>query len=65
MSDWQPIETAPRDRGEILVWQRYDDGSTQATFARWHKDHWCSGEIGIVQPTHWIDLLPPKSGAAR
>ena len=58
--NWQPIETAPRNGTKILVWQRYDDGSTEATFARWHCDHWCGDDIGYVEPTHWIDLQPPR-----
>lgn len=69
MSEWQPIETAPKDGTEILVWM-----GARILLARWdaetyHKrprPHWSSFVMGRTwsrdnQPTHWVPLPdPPK-----
>ena len=59
MSEWQPIETAPRDGTDILV--GYTTGEIcilhfdAATFAWW--DH--LGAYEFPDPTHWMPLPPP------
>ena len=67
MSEWQPIETAPRDGTAILVWPGVL--FTEMTYfhtsvVRWHdwKEAWieASGEeYNTFYPTHWMPLPPP------
>lgn len=66
MSEWLPIETAPRNGTMILVY-RPDSKRGDAYIPRvgtdiwkvsrecwWHSNHWS-------QPTHWMPLPePPK-----
>jgi hypothetical protein len=67
MSEWQPIETAPRDEtyilgyadGEMTVvhWRDYDgEGCWQLAVSGLHADD------GEWWPTHWMPLpKPPKT----
>lgn len=61
MSGWQPIETAPKDGGIILVW---DDG---VALAWWHEQgYWTEDEGMISRPTHWMPLpKPPVTVASK
>ena len=68
MSEWQPIETAPKDGTEVLVWSEH--GGVESAY--WEAG--CYGHSGwtIYQirteiaepdfpPTHWMPLPePPK-----
>jgi len=62
MGAWQPIETAPKD-DEIFVWAVCKtSGTGWLTRARWHRDHWCSEDDGLIAPTHWMPPPePPES----
>lgn len=62
MTDWQPIETAPKDGTPILVW--IDDHVAEV---EWDEDGWIgvwediSSSSGDDYPTHWMPLPePPK-----
>ena len=61
---WQPIETAPKDRTTVLVYEPshpsslIDDGFVDAAY--FNGAVWQSG-FGYPEPTHWMPLPePPK-----
>lgn len=75
MSEWQPIETAPKDGSQVLVWDQ-TEGVCTARFqshveewrASWGSEEWIQdGSVyddALVarKPTHWMPLpAPPKS----
>jgi hypothetical protein len=61
VSEWQPIETAPKDGRLILVWAPAKEGFTSLySLCRYHPDAgFCIDEIR--EATHWMPLPePPK-----
>lgn len=68
MSDWQPIETAPKDGTKLLVLYEWDDNSTEygVYFCETRQcmlgpragecgPGFVSPENGLpVEPTHWM-----------
>ncbi len=68
MSEWQPIETAPKDGTEILVCITYNLPDDEWETVQW-VDGWRSGKwfryhdkIYIpFPPTHWMPLPPPPA----
>jgi len=52
---WQDIATAPRDGTAFRA--RFRCSATGAFFKTkstcWHRDHWCDGDDGMIEPTHW------------
>jgi hypothetical protein len=75
MSNWQPIETAPKDGTHILAWSRYDEphivgwSGAGAGRGRW-LSYGCDGPAISSQsdfgtdyqesmPTHWQPLPEP------
>lgn len=66
MTQWQPIETAPKDGTIVLVFSP-TDGTHSATFeVYWSKKCWnvawndCGrdGDVEIYNVTHWMPLPP-------
>ncbi|MCB9902368.1 MAG: DUF551 domain-containing protein [Planctomycetes bacterium] len=63
MTEWQPIETAPRDGTDVLVFRDYSSGARYAV-ASFDGEEWRDiGDIGWAgmdgddnQPTHWMPL---------
>lgn len=63
---WQPIETAPEDIGDIMVWQP----STNECFIAFLNElgKWQYGICGTTYiclkdaPTHWMPLPKPPEG---
>jgi hypothetical protein len=57
MSEWQPIETAPRDGTRILV----SDADGFMIVAFWFADGWDDGDFrsGLTWPQYWMPLPPP------
>jgi hypothetical protein len=63
MTDWQPIETAPRDGTEIIVCRRFE-GRKFMGVVMWDGRYWTI-DYGFPfyfdNPTHWMPLPePPK-----
>ncbi len=63
MTNWQPIETAPKDGKWVLI---TEDSGTWMEVARWYKGSWCSypftifGEAKDESPaSHWTPLPDP------
>lgn len=64
MSEWQPIETAPKD-GTVLLGYENKAGVEMFTF-RWCEHRgWISeipwGDWDRVDPTHWMPLPEPPA----
>jgi hypothetical protein len=61
MSEWQPIETAPKNGEEILVWQH----GFAYMLAHWDLEAKCwaryymNDEPGLLHPSYWQRLSPP------
>ncbi len=69
MSEWQPIETAPRDGTHVIVAYdeivgeaRFDDEGGPHAGWYWTDQHWTDAVGGeAFYPTHWQPLPePPK-----
>ena len=73
MSDWKPIETAPKD-GTIIIAYSPHDGRVRTMqfdsheYRKRPQPHWrATNNFGIMwdmerQPTHWMPLPePPKT----
>lgn len=62
--EWQPIETAPRDGREILIWTKSREVEKAVYLSR--KDAWVSPDGGYgYEPSHWMPLpTPPESSPA-
>ena len=71
MTNWQPIETAPRDGTRIIGACRYytkilayseaieaDEHFPHRVPARWEDD----GEGFALEPTHWLPIPPLPCG---
>lgn len=73
MSEWKPIETAPKDGTQILLGYFpepiYEGASTHESqeVAFWHGIHqkWCGRVLlnaeGSFSPTHWMPLPEPPA----
>lgn len=74
---WQPIETAPKDGTEILLFELLRGEESMIRAGYWEDQGesihdvgeaagWSiadSGYIGEIRPTHWMPLpAPPESG---
>lgn len=71
MTDWQPIESAPRDWTDVILYDPNEDDGTGScgVMKGWYSmkdggfDCWMSYEStsGNISPTHWMPLPePPK-----
>ena len=65
MSEWKPIDTAPKDGTRILAfWPDSGDGVDNEAEARtwWENDRWenpWGSSLYDPPPTHWMPLPPP------
>lgn len=70
MSEWQDIETAPKDGTNVILAVA---GCEESAEAHWNGEHWvgCSSEVeytdpydnvGVFEhPTHWMPLPKPPA----
>ena len=61
MSQWQPIETAPKDGTLICgAWMYGSRWETRALY--WNGHDWeCPTGDWYYDPTHWMPLPPPEA----
>ena len=71
-TEWQPIETAPKDGSKILLGWFLEGGGGGPEVAFWHDidKTWCGRVLlkaeGYFSPTHWMSLpAPPSSNATE
>lgn len=69
MSEWMPIETAPKDGTRILI-SSPTDGVLSSHFdgGNWQGRPWRpvrSAEYEASKPTHWMPLPAPPTGASQ
>ena len=71
MSEWQPIDTAPKDGTEILLGGLYAKKKWTQSVGSRVGEYWMSNDGGdpewssilFFKPTHWMPLpAPPKKG---
>ena len=63
--NWQPIETAPKDGGTMILWE--PSLNDKVTTGYWYKnilswrdgDWWIEGGQITGQPTHWMPFPEP------
>jgi hypothetical protein len=70
MTQWQSIETAPKDGTEIDVWCPEGGEGYRVPDAWWSSvdGHWLYAGQGnsmqwLTGPTHWMPKPPPPEGA--
>lgn len=76
MTDWQPIETAPRDGARVLIYPGAEEPMSVGYFDAGWKKRWLSleGEVwggcdccgsgcthADASPTHWMPLPQPPT----
>ena len=58
-TEWSPIETAPTDGTEVLVFVPRRLGALYAGASNVTGAQWWSRNLGDLKPTHWMPL--PKA----
>lgn len=59
-ANWQPIETAPKDRN-IIITGRYGNGVAYVEESYWcYRGHWNRRQHEA--PTHWMPMPEPFGG---
>lgn len=63
MSDWQPIETAPRDGTLVWLYEPHDMGGFMFAGGVCLEGEWINNlDFNPQMPTHWMPLpAPPVS----
>jgi Protein of unknown function (DUF551) len=63
VSDWQPIEDAPRDGKPVLIWKTTTSEHYVAAWVRGeHGPGWCTPDgFHIFHASHWMRLPAPPT----
>ncbi len=67
MTDWQPIETAPDDGRDMLLFGPWDMTHGEYQIGYWSGENWhfqsdlWIGDDEEFQPTHWMPLPEPPA----
>lgn len=63
MSEWQPIETAPKDETPVLLWANTRrDREYSHWIGAFDGENWRDEVEGhFLQPTHWMPLPDPPA----
>ena len=79
MDQWQPIESAPKDGTEVLIYELRDGAHIRQVAkyvesfkmkdgvwspSEWHWTEAHGEQYAIYQPTHWAPLLAPPGDQA-
>lgn len=59
---WRPIETAPKDGTEVLVYVPRRLGAIYAAASNPTGNQWWARNMGDLRPTHWMPLPTPPEG---
>lgn len=61
MTEWQPIETAPKDGRDALI--AYSDGYIAIGWWSDENQQWCWQNLylSVMNPTHWMPLPEPPT----
>ena len=62
MFEWQPIETAPKDGKDLILWAYLGGGQRRYVTAYWNAKRWIDtveGADTIAGATHWMRPEPP------
>lgn len=59
MSDWQPIETAPKDPDRFLLLWVEDGYPVLGEWAGFCRKRWIDNAGYSIDPTHWMTLPEP------
>jgi hypothetical protein len=62
MSEWQPIESAPRDGTYVLGFGLHEQRGTYIDVIHYWSDRWTVVWMhGYGEPTHWMPLPDPPA----
>ena len=79
MTEWQPIETAPKDGTPIVIWTSYRTGCNEPRVVIFHNEYsnmgqpaserltWqdCGGLMYGIHASHWMPLPAPPQEPQR
>jgi hypothetical protein len=64
MSDWKPIETAPKDGTRLLLWVPKAGSTTGGFDPSWSGNCWVYDNSRIkrdMEPSHWMPIPEPPT----
>lgn len=65
MSEWQPIETAPREGMHLVVWDSKNQKPVVPELRANDGAFWLGDWDWIIEASHWMPLPPPPKVEER